>query len=92
MYFYVKEEREREGGMEEEGKERKKEKEGRKTIMKIKDATDDQIYYNSKNAKKQSGGASLRINEIGFSNERYSRVTYAPSLFLLSHKSTSFSA
>ena len=62
--------------MEEERKERGKEKEGRKTIMKIKDATDDQIHYNSKNVKKWSWGAYLRINEIGFSNERYSRVTY----------------
>ena len=78
MYFYVKEEREREGGMEEEEKERKKEKEGRKTIMKIEDATDDQIHYNSKNVKKQSGEVYLRINEIGFSNERYFRVTYTP--------------
>ena len=78
MYFYVKEEREREGGMEEEEKERKKEKEGRKTIMKIEDATDDQIHYNSKNVKKPSGEVYLRINEIGFSNERYFRVTYTP--------------
>lgn len=44
------ERRKREGGrMEEEGKEERKKRGGRKTIMKIKGATDDQIYYNSKN-------------------------------------------